>query len=46
MVAQGLNEIPQCQGSGLQVSACITSLQERDNAIYQVTLTFDFDFDF
>jgi hypothetical protein len=25
----------------LQVSACITSLRERDSAIYQVTLTFD-----
>ena len=36
MVAQGLNQIPFCQGSGLDISACITRLQDRNDDIYQV----------
>ncbi|XP_076434694.1 uncharacterized protein LOC143274691 [Babylonia areolata] len=39
MVAQGLNKIPDCQGSNLDISACITRLQNRNDAIYQAILT-------
>ena len=36
MVAQGLNQIPPCQSSSLDISACISRLQNRNNEIYQV----------
>lgn len=35
MVAQGLNQIPECQLSNFAISACITRLQNRNDAIYQ-----------
>lgn len=38
MVAQGLNDVPSCQGTQLQVAACISSLQNKNNNIYQSIL--------
>ncbi|KAL8604641.1 hypothetical protein ACOMHN_013421 [Nucella lapillus] len=38
MVAQGLNKIPACLQSNLDISACITRLANRNDAIYQAVL--------
>ncbi|KAK7087416.1 hypothetical protein V1264_021473 [Littorina saxatilis] len=38
MVAQGLNQIQPCQGSSLDISACISELQNRNDEIYLAVL--------
>lgn len=42
MVAQGLNGIQSCKGSNLDIAACIITLSNRNQAIYQVRKFFYF----